>query len=677
MRSPVHSMLVTLGFGVLCGSVVDATAAAPPKNEEAIQKVLAGQYKVAQAAWWGFDPVESTAALQAAIDSGAEKVVVEKMLGPWIVDKIQLAGNQEVFFEPGVIVLAKKDAFRGKADALFTAQAKENVKLTGHGATLRMHRDDYDSPAYTKAEWRHVLNLRGCTNVTVEGLTLAESGGDGIYLGTGPGGTTNRNIAIRDVVCDRNYRQGISVITAENLLIENCVLKNTSGTAPAAGIDFEPNRARERLVNCVMRKCTIENNQGYALHVYAAHLDGTSVPVSIRLEDCVTRGTNARSVNILTGCGPTGPVKGQIELVNCRFEDVGKTGIRIGSKPPGGVHVRLVGCTLADPAEKPLLDAPILFTSRKTDLQDTGGVEFVDCTIRERANRPVMKCDNFNGVRLQDVTGRIVVERDGQRTEHTLDQKLIDEWVPYDPVVEIPIVDIADLRFEPVGLRKRPGERKLPHHRLRGDAIYLVYAAKGETVSLRLKHSPVGRGAGEPLAAVVLSPTGKEVGRVLVPLGEEMPCTFTAAQPGTFRIACEPQRNTVEVTTSSHPICIAGTRGGIQLLATTGDFYFWVPAAVRDFGLRLHGQGEAERISATVFDGTGQKRWQQTDIAAMVSFCHRHAGAARDNASAPGEIWRLHLDRPNAGILEDGYVELRGVPTVLGFNPNDVLRPMD
>ena len=30
-----------------------------------------------------------------------------------------------------------------------------------------MHRDDYASRRYSKAEWRDVLNFRGCTNVTV------------------------------------------------------------------------------------------------------------------------------------------------------------------------------------------------------------------------------------------------------------------------------------------------------------------------------------------------------------------------------------------------------------------------------------------------------------------------------------------------------------------------------
>ena len=123
--------------------------------------------------------------MQAAIDSGAEKVIVEKMAGPWIVDPIKLAGNQELVFEKGVVVLAKKGAFHGQNDSLFSAPDKSNIKLTGYGATLQMRRADYASPAYRKAEWRMVLESASCTNVTVCGLTLANSGGDGIYLGSG------------------------------------------------------------------------------------------------------------------------------------------------------------------------------------------------------------------------------------------------------------------------------------------------------------------------------------------------------------------------------------------------------------------------------------------------------------------------------------------------------------
>jgi nicotinamidase-related amidase len=111
-------------------------AAESPRDEQAIREVLDGSRNVAHAAWWGYRTQESTDALQAAINSGAQKVIVQKMPGPWIVDQIQLADNQELFFEPGVVVQAKKGAFRGKSDSLFTAWNKTNVKLTGYDATL-------------------------------------------------------------------------------------------------------------------------------------------------------------------------------------------------------------------------------------------------------------------------------------------------------------------------------------------------------------------------------------------------------------------------------------------------------------------------------------------------------------------------------------------------------------
>jgi hypothetical protein len=638
-------------------------------NEAAIRDVLAGQRKVAHAAWWGFHAEESTQALQSAINSGAEKVVVEKMPGPWIVDKVELAGDQEIVFEPGVVVQAKKGAFRGTADSLLTAWNKSNLKLTGHGATLQMHRADYDGPDYKKAEWRHVLSLRGCDGVTVVGLTLAESGGDGIYLGIGRQGEPNRNITIRDVVCDRNYRQGISVISAENLLIENCVLKNTAGTPPAAGIDFEPNRPGERLVNCVMRNCTIENNQGYALHIYARPLDGTSAPVSIRVENCVTRGTNALSASVITSCGENGPLKGRIEFVNCRFEDEGHTGLQIGSKPPSGATLRFIRCTLADPSEKPAPAAPIRFSTRRGDLLPTGGVEFVDCTIREKVDRPVMKYDDAIGSNLLGITGTLTIERDRQRTEYTLDQDLISRWVPFDSLLTVRPVGLDRLRLEPAGAIASPAERKIPPHRIRDHARYLLHATAGDAVRLQLKHQAVGRSEGTPLAVQVLDPAGKEVEQMAIELGQQAECTFTAGQTGLFTLVSRPERHTVQVVSSTHPVAIAGSDGLVHLIGTTGDLYFWVPAEAREFGVRIKGEGDGERVSAAIHDATGTKRWEKADISDPQSLHVR-----RDPATA-GEVWRLTLARPATGVLEDIYVELRGVPAVLGFGPKDQLRP--
>ena len=215
----------------------------------AVARVTAGKLSEAHASWWGFDKKDATLCLQNALDSGASRVVVDDAGAPWIVRTIDVPSNVEIQFEKGVVVEAKRGEFRGGSDCLFRIDNQNNVKLIGHGAVLRMHRDDYDKPPYKKAEWRHVLSIRSSSNIEISGLTLAESGGDGIYLGTASKGVTNKNIHIKDVICDRNYRQGISVITAEILLIENTVMRATDGTAPRAGIDFEPNNPKQKMKN--------------------------------------------------------------------------------------------------------------------------------------------------------------------------------------------------------------------------------------------------------------------------------------------------------------------------------------------------------------------------------------------------------------------------------------------
>jgi len=580
-----------------------------------------------------------------------------------------LAGDQELIFETGVEVLAKKGAFRGSSDSLFSAAGKKNVKLVGPGATLRMHRADYDGPDYRRAEWRHVLKFHGCTGIAIEGLTLAESGGDGIYLGAGPGGAPCKDVVIRDVICDRNYRQGISVISAENLLIERCLLKGTAGTPPAAGIDFEPNKADERLVNCVMRDCTIEDNQGYALHIYAPHLDRTSQPLSIRVENCVTRGTNARSASIVVSSGPKGAVSGLIELIDCRFEDVGTTAITIDATTPRGVRLRMANCTLADPADQPKPASPILLKTRPDSLEPLGGIEFAGVTVRERSDRPLIKYNDPAGVPLVDVTGCITVERNGQRQEFHLDEPTLAQLIPLDHATRIPR---WPLNKTPLAVAQPStfAGGNLPAHRLRGEGLFLVPAPQGQTVTLRLVSQAVGRTGGNPVPVRIVRPSGQLIKQMPIEFLQEAKIEFTAAETGIYRVECQPGGHTVRMASSSHTPLIAGEFGPIHLLNTSGEFYFLVPAGNREFAVRFWGSGDLERVSAAVFDSTGAQVWKQEDISTAQSFQVQRRDSQRD------EVWRFALSRPKIGVLEDHYVELRGIPTVLGFRPDGLLAPV-
>ena len=276
-------------IAVILTAIILAPAAFA-ENPQAIDQLKSGARTDANAAWWPYVPEDATDAIQAAIDSGAKAVVIPYVGRPWIVRPIRLRGNLELTFEPGVVVLAKEGEFRGKGDSLFTASDATDITIRGYGATLRMRKKDYQNPPYEKAEWRMGLDFTGCERIRVEGLRIESTGGDGIYIGATKNKPYCKDVVIRDVTCHDNHRQGISVITAENLLIENCTLTGTGGTAPEAGIDFEPNNSNERLVNCVMRNCYVEGNAGDGILLYLRPLSKETQPVSIVVENCLIRG---------------------------------------------------------------------------------------------------------------------------------------------------------------------------------------------------------------------------------------------------------------------------------------------------------------------------------------------------------------------------------------------------
>ena len=143
-----------------------------------------------------------------------------------------------------------------------------NVTILGHNATWRMWKHDYQCTAcpvpkpgglpcaycskcdpthklynqtqcYSKGEWRHGLNLWCGVDITIKGLRIDMSGGDGIQTGgleAGTAASRTRNVVIQGVELSNNHRQGISVISAVGLLVEDCIMRGTNGTAPEAGV---------------------------------------------------------------------------------------------------------------------------------------------------------------------------------------------------------------------------------------------------------------------------------------------------------------------------------------------------------------------------------------------------------------------------------------------------------
>jgi len=261
------------------------------------------------AAWWGFDPSNATDSLQAGLDSGARVVLVPSMGTPWVTGPLTVRSGTTLVLEEGAELVSLAGAFRGGDESLLELRDAQDVTIMGYGARLAMRKGDYRRKPYEKSEWRHAIELYGCSNVRILGLRAESSGGDGVYLGSGDQ-AYNRGILLKDLELRDHYRQGISVISAEDLRIENVEMAGTEGTPPSAGIDFEPNSPAERLVRCVVVGCIIRGNRGPGISVVLGKLDRTSRDVDIRFED--TSVSNSLVSFLLWGAWD---VRGKVQLV--------------------------------------------------------------------------------------------------------------------------------------------------------------------------------------------------------------------------------------------------------------------------------------------------------------------------------------------------------------------------
>lgn len=278
----------------LYGSQTDNTGALSITDLEALRSAdLPPPPEYVDASTFGYDPADATAALQAAINTGAKVVYVPNMGTDWIVRPIYLVSNQEIIFAEGVNVIAKRGEFLGLEDCLFSGSEVDNVTLSGTDTTFKMWRSDYTSSPYTAGEWRHGIKLRGCNNVTISGITVKETGGDGIYLGKVTNGRlANTNITLQNVVCDDNHRNALSVITVDGLTVDNCIFRATSGTDPRCGIDFEPNNANESVANIIVTNCIFETNGVHGVLMYMNNLADPR-NYSILIENCTFYGNGS------------------------------------------------------------------------------------------------------------------------------------------------------------------------------------------------------------------------------------------------------------------------------------------------------------------------------------------------------------------------------------------------
>lgn len=392
-------------------AIAAAALVAVPRSAHAIPAAAT----TVTASSFGFDPIDSTAALQAALDSTADVVIIDNVGANWITRPLFLRrSNVTLLVEEGVTVKAKVGGFPSLSDCLLSIDAQTGITIIGYGATFAMNKAEY-----TSGEWRMALSMRSVSNVVVEGLTLRDSGGDGVYLGVSATNSAapryNQHVVLRNLVCDNHRRNALSVISADDLLIEGCAFTNTDGTPPRAGIDFEPNLANERLSNIILRDSILTGNWTCQLQFFLPQLNSTSATTSILVERVLMDEQPGGSpVVMFYGSGDSDP-GGTVELRDCLVKTVsGSGGLGVFRKSAQGTQLTLTRTVFWNWGNNFLVYQPIVLTagypSGSNPTPVYGGVTFTDCVLVTDQAPPAIKVtEPATGSHLAEIHGNLTV----------------------------------------------------------------------------------------------------------------------------------------------------------------------------------------------------------------------------------------------------------------------------
>ena len=622
--------------------------------------------KTVKASDFGFDAVDSTAFVNAAISSDADEVIIDKMPGSWICGPLSFKGlaAKTIRFEKGVEVRAKPGEFRSTRSndaCLFSFWDCDGITLSGYGAAIRMEREAYTKPPYAHSEHRHCLNLRGVRNFRVEGLLLTESGGDGLFIGgnwKGGNFLNSENVTLVDVVCDRNFRQGLSIICVSNFVAQGCVFSNTRGTPPESGVDIEPNQAHEFLSGIVFRDCRFESNAGRGLEFYIGNLNSKTPPVTALLERCAMVGNvNGFEYQQSRARYNDLPKGGKVILRNCTIDRSRDSGILLIDKPMDSARLVFDGVRLTDSCVGKTNAPDISVLVRLADTPPTDGIAFRNVSIVRNVERPWItpgKID-YTGCGVRDFSGGITLATAGCTNAISLDADFSAAIAPQpvDGPTKPRVMDF-DRRMAKV-VDPLPGEmRPLNGIVASGKHRIVFHVERVRDVHFLVQH--VKLHAKRPVTLermLVTEYSGTKCSYLKMPKTmEPVGLTFRPKRTGFYAIDVDAGRQGLRFKASDVPIAS-------EIVAQAVRFGLGFPLyfrAQRDFSLFVSAN-PYERAANSLFDPSGKAVWDLPTIAD----CRRFQGLGEDG------LWKLDLKRPK-GMHRTAGVDLTGVKAFLFFS---------
>jgi len=292
------------------------------------------------------DGSNETLKLQAAIDHAAatgRPLSIPKQSGSAYVLGaatstycLNLPSNLTVYIDPGVVIRAASGI--GVSVRLIQAISASNIYIEGYGATIEGIKSEYVS-----GEDRHGIRLQDTTNFTLKGITVKDTGGDGVYVGS-----VCENVLLEDVICDNNRRNNITIIGGKRVTLRRCRMTNADGTSPEAGLDIEPNSNSDFMEDILVENCYSAGNDGGGYVIAPNTLPGAAAKsIKVSVIDCVDDGS-AVGFTVNKVFRNSFALSGQIVFERCLARNTAQSGFSIRNYDSSSVPVHLIDCTVVD-----------------------------------------------------------------------------------------------------------------------------------------------------------------------------------------------------------------------------------------------------------------------------------------------------------------------------------------
>lgn len=126
-----------------------------------------------------------------------------------------------------------------------------NFKLYGNGSIINGNKAEVSTKT-SSGEWGHGIVISGSHLIEINDINCINCWGDGTNISKRDGLDNPSFVTFKNVICDSNRRQGLSITGGRVIRINNSQFLNTNGVDPSAGIDVEPDALEGAVIEDVI-----------------------------------------------------------------------------------------------------------------------------------------------------------------------------------------------------------------------------------------------------------------------------------------------------------------------------------------------------------------------------------------------------------------------------------------